>query len=379
MKRLLTLILLFAGLVAAAQNSPKYEQFKEIRDRADTVGMKQMLENWGEEDPEYYSAWANYCQVMFETTEEADWMSMAVNWVKMGRDEFPDDELLLHKQAEVLVRNDQYREALPVLKEIEEKGLGDASTWYFLQTIYGLKGDLVQGRHYLDKMVEDGDEDDRAYAQELLATYDLVEHQADSLALHPDHDAIRSLSKTPAFQELTARFEACDTTLTLQEIANLYYGSSYLKDYNLVSSSSEDIRKMAEEGKTGEAVAALQEKLKDYPVSLFLLASLFNLTEDEDALMTYVWRARSLLGVIDNTGRVDDPERPFQVICVNDEYIFLQQVLDMSEFLEQALVEAKVGPLDKMSFLNEYDLDVTVFFQITPPYWERLGNLSRNE
>lgn len=375
MKRLLTLLLLLAGLTAAAQNSSKYEHFKELRDESDTLGMKQMLENWGKEDPEYYSAWANYCQVMGELTEDENWPVMATNWVKMGRDEFPDDTLLLYKMAEVYFNNGQMREALPVLEEIEEKGLGDVMTWFYLHSIYGLKEDLEKSRHYLNKMVEDGGEDERAYATEVLESYAEFDRLADSLTIYPDHDAIRAFAKTPAFQELTTRFEACDTTLTLQEIATLYYGSSYLKDYNDVQQECDDIRTLAEEEKFQEAKEALQEKLKKYPVSLFVLISLFNLTEDEEELMPYVWKARQILTVIDNTGRVYNPERPFQVICINDEYMALQQILRMKQFQSQALVETKDGPLDKMTFLNEYDLDQTVYFRITPPYWERLNSL----
>ena len=374
MKRIVTLLLLLAGIAAAAQNSPKYEHFKELRNETDTVGMKRMLDDWGRQDPEYYSAWTNYCQVMAEETGGETWEQQAVGWVKMGREEFPDDELLLLKQAEVLFNYDQFRDALPVLNEIEEKGLSEGVTWYYLQSIYALKGDFVQARHYLNKMVEEGDENDRAYAQEIMASYDKVEQWADSLAIYPDHAAIKDFSQTPAFQELISRFEACDTTLTRQEIATVYYGSSYLKDYNLVSRSGEDIRKMVEEGKTGEAVEVLQNKLKEYPVSLYLVISLFQLIEDEEALMPIVWKANALLSVIDNTGRLNMQERPFQVICVNDEYIFLQEVMDMSQFLEQSLLESQNGPLDEMTFIPaSYDLDVTAYFQITPPYWERLA------
>jgi hypothetical protein len=69
---------------------------------------------------------------------------------------------------------------------------------------------------------------------------------------------------------------------------------------------------------------------------------------------------------------VYDPEHPFQVICVNDEYIVLDQLFEMSEFKSQALVD---GPLDKMTFLNANGLEETVYFQVTQPYWERLNSL----
>ena len=373
MKRFLILLFLFVGLTAAAQvQSPRYEQFKEYRNQSDTLQMRQMLDNWGEKDAEFYAAWVNYCAIMAEESQDPTWLEMAVNWAKMGRDAYPDDELLLHKQADALFENEQFQEALPLLEEIDQKGIGYTVTWYQLSVIYGAKGDFAQSRRYLEKLIQDGDENDQAYAREVLADYDQIERQADSLAFHPDHAAIKEFSRKPEFQQLVNRFVACDTTLTRDEIATLYYGSAYLKDYNSVQSQSDAIRKMAEEGKFKEAKAALETMLKDYPVSLFLILSLYNLSEDEEELQSYVWKARCLLAVIDNTGRINNPEEPFQVICVGDEYRALEQILGMKEFKSQAVVD---GPMDKMVFLNEFGLEMTAYFYLTPPYWERLNSL----
>ena len=373
MKRFLILLFLFVGLTAAAQvQSPRYEQFKEYRNQSDTLQMRQMLDNWGEKDAEFYAAWVNYCAIMAEESQDPTWLEMAVNWAKMGRDAYPDDELLLHKQADALFENEQFQEALPLLEEIDQKGIGYTVTWYQLSVIYGAKGDFAQSRRYLEKLIQDGDENDQAYAREVLADYDRIDHLADSLAIHPDHAAIKEFSRKPEFQQLVDRFVACDTTLTRDEIATLYYGSAYLKDYNSVQSQSDAIRKMAEEGKFKEAKATLETMLKDYPVSLFLILSLYNLSEDEEELQSYVWKARCLLAVIDNTGRINNPEEPFQVICVGDEYRALEQILGMKEFKSQAVVD---GPMDKMVFLNEFGLEMTAYFYLTPPYWERLNSL----
>ena len=372
MKRLiLFMTLLLAGLSAAAQ-SPRYEQFKEYRNQSDTLQMKQMLDNWGEKDAEFYAAWVNYCMIMAEESQDPTWLEMGVSWAKNGREAYPDNDLLLFKLTDALFDNEQFQEALPILEEIEQRGLGETITWYHLSVIYGAKGDFDRSRTYLEKMIQDGEEDDKDYARGMLEEYDRIDHMTDSLALHPDHAAIKALSQTPAFQDLVNRFAACDSTLTREEIATIYYGSSYLKDYNLVNSQSEAIRTLAEEGKIEEARAALKAKLQDYPVSLFVLFSLFNLTEDEAEAEVYLWKIRRLLSTIDNTGRANSTERPFQVICVNDEYHALNYILRMGEFQSQAVVE---GPMDKMDFLNEYGLEMTAYFYLTPPYWERLNSL----
>ena len=372
MKKLITLLFLAIGLTAAAQNSARYEQFKEYRNESDTLQMRQMLDNWGEEDPEYYAAWVNYCAIMAEETQDLTWLEMGVNWAKNGRAAYPDDELLLHKLSDALFDNEQFQEALPVLEEIEQRGLGELITWYHLSVIYGAKGDFAQSRKYLEKMIQDGEEDDKDYARGMLEEYDRIDHMTDSLALHPDHAAIKALSQTPAFQDLTARFAACDTTLTREEIASVYYGSAYLNDYNQVSRQSEAIRALAEAGKIEEAKAALESRLKEYPVSLFVLLNLFSISEDEAELEAYRWKISSLLGTIDNTGRSNSTERPFQVICVNDEYQALNYILGMQEFKSQAVVE---GPQDKMDYLNDFGLEMTAYFYLTPPYWERLNSL----
>ena len=368
------IILLVAGFSAAAQvvQSPRYEQFKEYRNESDTLRMRQMLDNWGDKDAEFYAAWVNYCSIMADETQDPTWLEMAVSWAKTGREEYPDEDLLLHKQSDALFENEQFQEALPLLLEIDQKGLGDIITWHHLAVIYGAKGDFAQSRKYLEKMIQNGDEEDQAYAREVAAAYDEIERQADSLALRPDHAAIEKLSKKPEFQKLVNRFEACDTTLTRDEIAAVYYGSSYLKDYNLVQQQCEGIRTLAEEGKNEEAIEALETKLKEYPVSLFVLLSLFNLSENEENLHSYAWKAGKILTVIDHTGSVDDPEQPFQVICVADEYRALDHLFGMTEFKSQAVVD---GPMDKMVFLNEYGLEMTVYFYLTPPYWERLNSL----
>ena len=376
MKKIFTLLFLAIGLTAAAQTSDKYELFKELRNEADTTGMKNLLDNWGDKDAEFYAAWVNYCSVMAEESEDPTWLEMGVNWAKMGRDTYPDNELLLHKQSDALFDNEQFQEALPLLEEIEQKGLGDIITWHHLAVIYGAKGDFAQSRKYLEKLIQNGDEEDQAYAHEVMAVYDELERQADSLAFHPDHAAIKAVSQTPAYQELTARFAACDSTLTREEIATVYYGAAYIHNYEYVQAECADIRTLADEGKIKEAKEALEAKLKEYPVSLFLLISLFNLAENEEELMSPVWKAQQILTVIDNTGRLADPKQPFHVICINDEYIALEQILGAREVKSQAAVRGVADdPLDKMTFVNSYGLEQNAYFWLTPPYWERLNRL----
>ena len=382
MKRIITLLFLCIGLTAAAQNmikldnSERYERFKELRNENDTLQMKQMLDGWGAKDAEYYAAWSNYCSVKAETSEDPSWLELAVNWLKMGLEEYPDDLLLTLKYPQALFDNEQFQEALPVLLELEEKGLDDSSTWYYLSSIYGMNGEREKGRHYLDKMVREGDENDRAYAEEMLEVYDQSDHMIDSLLLVPDHAALKEFAETAEFQELVNRFAACDTTLTREEISKVYYGSAYKKNYNIVSSTSDGVQELVDEGKVQEAVAALQARLKDYPVSLFLLVSIFNLSEDPAVLEPVVWKAQKLLAIIDNSG-LGTLESPMQVICVSDEYQILRQVVEMQELLFQAVVDdAPLAPLDRMVFVNPYGLEQTYYFYLTPPYWERLHALT---
>ena len=383
MKRIFTLLFLAIGLTAAAQNriqldnSDAYEHFKELRNENDTLQMKKMLDDWRDKDPEYYAAWSNYCSVKAETSEDPSWLELAVNWLKMGLEEYPESLLLTLKYPQALFDNEQFQEALPVLLDLEEKGLDDASTWYYLSTIYGLKGEREQSRRYLDKMAREGEENDREYAEALLEAYDESDHLIDSLLLVPDHAVLKEFAQTAEFQQLVDRFAASDTTLTREEISQVYYGSAYKKDYNIVSSTSDGVQELVEEGKVQEAIDALQARLKDYPVSLFLIVSIFNLSEDPAVLEPIVWKAQNLLAVIDNSG-MGTPDSPMQVICVNDEYQALRQVYDMQEFVSQGLIEnASLSPQDRMTFVNPYGLEQTFYFYLAPPYWERINALTK--
>ena len=379
MKRIFTLLFLCIGLTAAAQtleNSARYEHFKELRNDADTLGMKQMLDDWGAKDPEYYAAWSNYCSVMADETMDVSWLELAVNWIKMGLEDFPDNTLLTLKYPQVLIDNEQWQDALPILHEIDDKGWEDTATWIYLADYYAMVNDLDKARVYFRKVAESGDDDEKEAARQALEAIDQEERQRDSLLLRPDHAAIREFAKTEDFQKLVARFEACDTTLTRENFATLYYGSAYGKDYNLVSSNSDDIRELAKEGKEQEAAEALQAKLKEYPVSLFVILSLFNMTEDDDIARACVWKANAILGTIDFSGH-GSLESPLHVICVNDEYTVLEQVFGMGDFVSQGLIEdaEPLAPLDRMTFRNEYGVERTVYFYLTPPYWERLSAL----
>jgi tetratricopeptide (TPR) repeat protein len=383
MKRIFTLLFLCIGLTAVAQNrikldnSDAYEHFKELRNENDTLRMKQMLDDWGAKDPEYYAAWSNYCSVKAETAEDPSWLELAVNWIEMGLEEYPENLLLTLKYPQALFDDERFQETLPLLLDLEEKGLDDPSTWYYLGTIYGLNGERELSRRYLDKMVREGDENDREYAKAVLEVYDESDHVIDSLLLVPDHAVLKEFAQTAEFQQLVERFAACDTTLTREEIANVYYGSAYKKDYNRVSSTSDGVQELVEEGKVQEAVDALQARLRDYPVSLFLLVSIFNLSEDPAVLEPVVWKAQKLLSAIDNSG-LGTPECPMQAICVNDEYQVLGQVAGMQELVSQELIDdTPLAPLDRMTFINPFGLEQTYFFYLTPPYWERLNALAK--
>ncbi len=378
MKRILLLFLLAACSLTAAAQSERYTQFKEYRDNADTLQMKKLLDAWGDKDPEYYAAWVNYCSVMAEAAEDPTWYEMGVNWAKMGREAYPDNELLLYKQADALFDAEEFQEAIPVLMDIEERGLGEGPTWYKLAVINMARNDAGQARVYLDKMIQEGDDYDISIARELLASLDDTEHLRDSLAIHPDHAAIKAFSQTPAFQELTARFAACDTTLALEEVASVYYGAAYSKDYQFVTMQN-DIQKLLDEDKVQEAVETVKARLEEYPVSLYLLFALYNLSEDEAAKMSPLWKIRAILTVIDNTGVSGDPKRPHHVICINDEYRSLKQIYGMQEFKSQATVERLADtPLDRMTFENSFGLEETVYFLLTPPYWDRMNSLFSN-
>lgn len=187
-----------------------------------------------------------------------------------------------------------------------------------------------------------------------------------------DYDAIREIvTQEGVYDALAARFAAMDSTLTMYDMALLYYGFAFQPGYNGNKDSilSLILKEYNGKGDYQEAWNAGIQFLKDSPVSLTILNELFkagsSLNLPEDQLEPYIFRLLTLLNIIEYSGDGKSAKTAFKVISVADEYIFMSIALGVSEIKSQALL---VGMCDLITITDANNFDGTeIFFDVSLP------------
>jgi hypothetical protein len=165
------------------------------------------------------------------------------------------------------------------------------------------------------------------------------------------------------FESQMQRFIAGDTTLTLEEIANVFYGSDLSTDYSH-EDAPEAMLKAIKNEDFDQAFELGRAKLEKSPASLDLLLKMMyccdKLGRDENAL-NYQTRAFQLIDIILASGDGRTCETAFKVVNISDEYTIIFGVFDM-EFKQQALM----WPCDEMTlYANDPDDEVVLYFDVT--------------
>jgi hypothetical protein len=172
--------------------------------------------------------------------------------------------------------------------------------------------------------------------------------------------AISDNSAPTAYQKLLGRFNAFDTTLTLEDYRLLYYGYVFQDSY----SSNPDEKKKeigaAINAKNFDYASLLCDSvLSKYPISLagnfYKGLALFRAHPDDSGYIKYRDRYRKLLDAIFSSGNGQTCETGFRVISVSDEYMIIYTDLKTKQFKGQSLVGhcdlLKIQPSD--SWPNE--------------------------
>lgn len=177
--------------------------------------------------------------------------------------------------------------------------------------------------------------------------------QADTPSLQIDLNLIGvEVTGNPShYRELSQRFEQGDTTMTLPEIATVYYGYSFTPNYQPTDHYDEIVS--AYEAKDYETTARMvKEALTVNPVSLDLLVlgslSANHLHTDEgrtDALR-YRRQVSMLIDMIFETGTGIISESPFYVICDGDIYRILHNIMGV----DNVIGKSGLGALDAYKF-----------------------------
>ena len=166
------------------------------------------------------------------------------------------------------------------------------------------------------------------------------------------------------YDSLVTRFANCDTTLTNEEIARIYYGYSFTKRYSPYSSNSE-INKTYKNKDYKKALKMSKKLLKSNPVSLDLLLISFvsssNLKQETLALSART-RFNQIVSMIFDAGDGSE-ENPLKVICVDDEYAILRTCYDIKNFKGQALTQ---NMCDKMMVVLEGEENpIGIYFDVS--------------
>lgn len=157
----------------------------------------------------------------------------------------------------------------------------------------------------------------------------------------PDYKAIRSSILNAKGQNyypsLMRRYMANDTTLTLEQVRNLYYGFALQEDFVPYQTEKKELyevrrRLVKEKGNPRhcpEAIRISQTALDDNPFDLLAISTIsFAYLQLQDTLSYHLWNDKqtSILDAIVSSGDGETKETAFHVINIEHEYEVLNRM-----------------------------------------------------
>ncbi|MBR4722593.1 MAG: DUF4919 domain-containing protein, partial [Muribaculaceae bacterium] len=186
-----------------------------------------------------------------------------------------------------------------------------------------------------------------------------------------DFDAIKKYinDNGEQYRALFERFVSADTTLTLEEVAIVYYGNR-IRPLTYPGGDPEaakyNVRKLNNEGKFLEALDASDAKNLVAPTELRTqwdaTVAAYSI-KDNWRLMPFFIRYRQLTNVILASGDGKTPATAFKVVNVDDEYVLLSNTLEATKIVNQTLIYNNDVPFDKISIIRG-DQEVDIFFNV---------------
>lgn len=175
--------------------------------------------------------------------------------------------------------------------------------------------------------------------------------------LKVDYDKIEKFvqSQPEQFKTMMSRFEYGDSSLTVEELATLYYGSFFSTEYDY-SGASQALVELKKKEDYDQAMALCLKELGKSPCSIDLLfdAWLFakNLGQDNKL---YETRLNQVLSVILASGDGREQKTAYKVVAISDEYFIIYAILGLN-LRQQSLA----GNCDVMTVYDEASPDDTV-------------------
>lgn len=198
----------------------------------------------------------------------------------------------------------------------------------------------------------------------LSATVTCMAQEENYPSINVDYSKIENFVKNEnsEFNNLVSRFEKGDSTLTLEELANVYYGSFFSNDYSY-NDVSKELRESMKSGNYEKAYNLCLQELKKSPATLDLLYNAIVCSDQTNKdYSAYALRLNQILGLIVATGDGKTEETAFKIISIPDEYFIIYAVYE-AKLKQQALV----GNCDLMTIYWDDDPKNTkdIYFDIT--------------
>ena len=194
----------------------------------------------------------------------------------------------------------------------------------------------------------------------------------------PDYKRIKKEINTKGsefyYPELLRRFQAADTTLSLEQLRHFYYGTATRSEYDPYKMAKIDALREAFEKNTpskedlGKAALEIDKELETDPTNIrfhlykhLIYCNLYG--QDSEKASDAHNQVVMLLSAVTSTGDGSSKESAFHVINVSDEYGILE-IFGFSPTM-QSLVEDKGQSYDVMELKeNKYGLE-SMYFNIT--------------
>ena len=194
----------------------------------------------------------------------------------------------------------------------------------------------------------------------------------------PDYKRIKKEIDTKEsefyYPELLRRFQAADTTLSLEQIRHFYYGTATRSDYDPYKMAKIDALREAFEKDTPskedweKAANEIDKELETDPTNIrfhlykhIIYSNLYG--QDSEKAVDAHNQVVMLLSAVTSTGDGSSKETAFHVISVADEY-GIMDIFGLSPTM-QSLVEDKGQSYDVMELKeNKYGLE-SMYFNIT--------------
>ena len=147
-----------------------------------------------------------------------------------------------------------------------------------------------------------------------------------------------------AYDELMKKFHASPMSLTDEEVAMLYYGFAFTKDYNPDQTDMLlEPSKLIKEGKYQEALELCEKELQKAPVSFSLLLKVVTLSADQlycPDFAKYVQKAARIMDAIMLSGTGYSQENAIKVIYISDEYAIFRDIMKF-KLTQQDFIESR--------------------------------------